>query len=1063
MSIGRSAPLRAETKPPRSVRPGGVAGRTLACLVAVAVSFGFLAAVPATAQTVNEITARWAEGTTSSVRQSEVLNSEWRFNLNDAAQAPANEPVANVFATITATNGTFGSVPTACLVNDVSPVSSVSADKKTLICNFGTQKQGTAIAAQIPVIASGPVGEKVSLSGDFFGVTAATTPIPIVQTLLIDFKLNEPDAWFEDASPDNDYVNLEFPWSLYLGNGSLTGPDTLTYTIQTTMSAGDVVRLDGPLSCDPFTTDSMAASGHPWSGGTHPANQLANFVGSCTLTPDGATGAFTLTLSGIDWTAANAPTYDSAGNLLPADRKVVASGRLLFQVDPHSTANVTMAVKANAPVYTSGDVTVQDDPTNNEASKVIPFRTGWSGDWDRTGTGTTAWDDDLRKSAGASVQTYFTAELPRADMAISECTVLDTRYVTFDNKVDVRPVGGTAANMGAYTVRYYTGNNASLDPESPTYDPNSVADCGALTSDWSTVAPSDPSTVKAVRIDFNALDMQRLTRVTMRVSVKINPDVATGQDIWVWHSMLRGSTWYSQLGSSSKVTDTPNARYPYTTVSRDLLRVVSVTPAVAKVVDKNPIQLGDNVTFTLTYSANGGSNIAARVNEYDMVDTLPKGLTYVAGSATTEPAVTTNADGQQVLTWSLNDVLTNTANTMVYSATTNKDTVAGQVMTNTVVTKVSGLTSPAAQASVTVSTAGVTVIGKSADQSLIPNLNGQGNGKGSWTVSLRSDDPTPQTFTDVIDILPYNGDNRGTRFSGDYAVTDVIAPDMTVYYTTTPSASLSDDPSAAANGSAGDPAGNSVGWTTTKPPASSITAVRVIGGELAPSTTRSFQVVIETSGAHGGDAFVNRAQARASHTELVMRTSAPTTVSQYYAYDLKKYVRDAQGNWHDAQDTNEVDWPEFVQGTVGSIEYKIVVTNTGQGDLSNITVTDKLFPSGNHTIASLASGESNEFVFTADLSGTTSTVRNVAVAHTELPPGSTQTSLPDPSDEANIGVVPVTPESPSPTVPESTVHAGSGPLNLAQTGTEAAWIVLGAGVLLLTGAAVIIGGRRRNA
>lgn len=952
----------------------------------------------ADANTVRQATARWADGTVQSVPQGDVLNSEWRFNLNDSAPAAANNEVDNVYVTITAANGTLKQLPDSCLTEGVNPASAILDGGTSVLCNFGSQKQGTAIAIEVPVVATGPVGSAVQLSAAFGEASAQTTTIPIVKGLSVDFKLSEPDAWYQ-ATGVNNNQRLEFPWSVTLGNGSQAGPDTLVYSISTSVNSGALLTAGNSFGCAPFTSSTLAASGHPWSGGGHPSDQTASFVGSCTLTANGS-GTFTLTLTGVDWSTANAPVKDSAGAALPADRSVVASGILYFEVAPASGAvsTVTMGVTASAPTYRAAadpSVTANDDPSNNTATKIVPLQRGWSGIWSRTSG--SSWDDQLRRSAGSPASTYMSATLNRSGVRASQCTVLDTKYVTFGSAA-VGGEGGTADKLGPYVVSYYTGGASALDPASASYDPNAVTTCGALNADgWTTTLPADLSSVRAVRVDYNSGDMPQLNRVVLRVYTTIHPDVPVNQDIWVWFSYAENESW---THATTSVTPTPSARYPYTTQSRDILRIVETTPAVTKTVDKNPIKVGDSVTFTLTYSANGGTGIASTTNGYTIADTLPVGLRYVPGSSTIgEPAI-----AGQVLTWSLSDVPTNTANVMTYKATTNDQAVAGRVMQNEVVTKVNGATSATATATVTVSSGGTTRIGKSADQLLIPNLAGDGVGSGSWTVSLRSDDPTTQPFTDVIDILPYNGDGRGTSFGGAYSLDAVDAGSGdTVWYTTALPAALSDDPADASNGAAGDPASNTVGWTTDKPTDSTkITAVRVIGGGLAQGQTRSFRVVITTRGASGGDVFVNRAQARAGHTELVMRTSAPTTVSRYYAYELKKYVQDALGVWHDAQDTNEADWPTFLDGSAGDVHYRIVVTNTGEGDLTDIAVTDALFPSVHYSIASLASGQSDTHEFSENLNGTHSPVRNVATATTTLPGDSSQAGLPAVSDEANV-------------------------------------------------------------
>ncbi|WP_345216404.1 hypothetical protein, partial [Georgenia halophila] len=55
----------------------------------------------------------------------------------------------------------------------------------------------------------------------------------------------------------------------------------------------------------------------------------------------------------------------------------------------------------------------------------------------------------------------------------------------------------------------------------------------------------------------------------------------------------------------------------------------------------------------------------------------------------------------------------------------------------------------------------------------------------------------------------------------------------------------------------------------------------MIGGELVSGGSFSFQVVITTQDAQPQDVYVNSAQARAEHTELVMRTSAALVVTDY--------------------------------------------------------------------------------------------------------------------------------------------------------------------------------------
>jgi uncharacterized repeat protein (TIGR01451 family)/LPXTG-motif cell wall-anchored protein len=468
----------------------------------------------------------------------------------------------------------------------------------------------------------------------------------------------------------------------------------------------------------------------------------------------------------------------------------------------------------------------------------------------------------------------------------------------------------------------------------------------------------------------------------MRVRQIIKEGVAPGQDIWEFGGWRQaGGDWIAQTNPASGVTNTPDARYPFTTgIRRDILRVASLQPFIEKSADRNVAQPGESVVYSLDYQVSG-SDADGVADGVTLTDQLPVGLTYVAGSATPEPVITTRADGGQTLTWSLNGVPVETQRALTYHARVGDDVEPGSALTNTAQAAIGGVSSEQSTAEVQIPNDGYTTIGKTADEAYIPNLAGDGVGEGSWTVTLRSQDPVTQAFTDTIDILPYNGDGRGTSFSGSYTLTDVTAmAGSTVYYTDADPATLSDDPADASNGSAGDPTGNTVGWTTTRP--ATPTAIRVLGPELLPGATQSFVVGIETDGVEGGDVLVNRAQAIAEHTGLVMRTSAPITVANFYSASLKKYVQNAAGEWVDANTATE--YPTYSVGD--TVPYRIVVTNTGQGTLTDLVITDDLFPEGSFTVDELAPGaeEVHEFSIVLE-AGSLDTVVNTACGTAAIP------------------------------------------------------------------------------
>ncbi|MFI9630358.1 hypothetical protein [Streptomyces sp. NPDC052042] len=943
------------------------------------------------AKPVHQITGRWAGKVPAQLAAGEVVTAEWRVNINDDEAAPSNELVDNVTFKVTLQHGTFDAIPDACLTKDVTPASSLSADKATLTCNLGTQQQGTAVVVQTPIVADGENGDEVSATGTIGGESAQVPPIPIRNAFGMDMVWGTPTNAFENG---DTYFDVDFEWTLNLKKGSEAGPDSVSYILKVTPPAGSVQV--GPRACEAFSAG--AADGHPWSGGSHPAGQMAPFVKSCTVTPTGNANEFKLTLTGIDYSQAKVPTKDSAGEPLPTDRVVVASGSVWFRL--MTTQVGATKLESSAPTYTSvSGQTAQDDPSNNTSSKVVMRAGAYVGQWSRwyTGSGGTSMDDTYRVSPGTRVNAHAVSGLATFSMdpntKLGMCVVLDTKYTTFESAEWTDP------SLAGIPTEYYVGDSPSLNPNSGSYNPEAFS-CGTGGDDlgaagWVTTVPADLSTVKAIRSNYLHSDIRHIgTNIALGAIQQIKPGTPVGTDVWTFKQYRQPNATWAPINGN--VTATPGARYAATTPSRDILRVIGVGPFVEKSADRSVLRPGDAATYTLTYSANGQGVAPPTVDGYKIVDTLPVGMLYVSGSADPEPAVTTDGNGQQVLTWALNGVTTNTQHTLTYQASATDKATPGKTLVNSAVTSVNGQNSRAATATVTVPVNGLTTIGKSADAAFIPNVKGDGKGSGSWTVTLRSYDPVPQEFTDTIDILPYKGDGRGTSYSGSYKL-ESVTPEAgaKVYYTTAAPGSLSDDPDDKSNGKAGDVTGNTVGWTQTFTP--DATAVRVIGPSLDPGARQQFKVAVATDGAKGGDKLVNRAQARDGHTELVMRTSAPITVANYYSASLKKFVQDKDGQWHDANEA--ADYPAFKYGD--TVKYRIVVTNTGQGTLKNVKVSDDKFPElGAFTIDSLEPGKSQSHEFSTVLDKSVSgTFVNTASATADTPPDSEvpPTIPPDPA------------------------------------------------------------------
>ncbi|ALX66046.1 hypothetical protein AB663_000921 [Microbacterium sp. XT11] len=957
-------------------RPGGIRHwirRAGAAVLAVAmVGAGVVVqAEAAGAATVYQIDGEWQAPAPATVSAGMALTSVWRFNVNDDSAAPTNDPVENVTITFTAQNARFVSMPDVCLTSDVSPASSISADGTTLTCNVGTRNEGTAELMLTGLEVRGATGQSVSLTGTIGGATMTLPAIPITNVFAMDMKFDggKPTSTRSDASQ-----LITFPWALRHAPGAAQGPATVSYDLTLSSTAGNTVTPQA-IGC---SVQGRQQSGYPYSGTGHAANQTAPFPATCTLVSTG-TNKMRLTLTGIDYSKTLLPTLGSDGNALEPGWDVVAAGVINLQF-PFTEGTVT-TLQASTPTYVAVSGESSTDLAANNVNEVASTRGIWTGGWALQNLSPPApgsiWTDTYRTMAGQPALSVSGVRPPLtgATQSTQVCTIVDSKYVDVVSASMGTISDGVVTPYPGITYWYYTGTgtNGNMDPGSNNYDPNAFTCNG--TAGWTSVKPADMSTVRAVKAIISpaagALISENVARLF--VESKIKSTVTVGQDIWTWtsYSVNGGTSWNNPHRTLSAAdvplsgVVTPNSRYPYTGGGRDVLRIIAATPAIAKEVDQPETIPGATVTYTLRYRANAPADTT--VPQITIEDALPSGMEYVAGSASVTP---TSISGQ-MLSWTLTDVPTNTDFVITLSARIPATATPGDVFENVASASINGTTATG-RASTKIRDGGYTMLTKTAAQAKVPHDHGVA--QDSWTVRVSSQDTRTQAFTDVIDVLPYNGDGRGTSFSGTYALSGPVTAvaGATVYYTTAPPESLKDDPADASNGSAGSIDGNTVGWSTTFTPQA--TAVRVIGPALAPSSAQEFTIAVVTSGATFEDVYVNRAEGRADRTELPMRTSSRFEIGAVNSVAMKKYVRDLDGNWHDANDVD--DYPAFHTGD--TLTYRLVVTNTGDQTLHDLVVTDdkvdlaarEPLPAGlqaGAVIAELQPGETNAVTIEYDV------------------------------------------------------------------------------------------------
>ncbi|MCL2465250.1 MAG: SpaA isopeptide-forming pilin-related protein, partial [Micrococcales bacterium] len=424
------------------------------------------------------------------------------------------------------------------------------------------------------------------------------------------------------------------------------------------------------------------------------------------------------------------------------------------------------------------------------------------------------------------------------------------------------------------------------------------------------------------------------------VGYQVNADATAGSELWALGSNTYGAgVWWPAPNPTSSSSTLPGTFYGATTTQgADFARVIGWSPVVSKSASISQAKPGQVVDYTVDASASleiGGSENVS----FSVVDALPAGESYVTGSASVAPAsVVANADGTTTLTWNL-DTQYNTDNAIAYSA---RILALSGTVTNTASVTAPDPDAPAgsaggftvsATASVAVVNPSTTVLLKQAADPQIP----AGLGADTWELTLTNMDLNAQSVTDVIDVLPYNGDGRGatgagTSYHGSFAVTGVTAPaGQTIYYTTADPATLSGDPADASNGAVGTPSAIWSVWPASGPAPAGVTGLRFVGGTLAAGASVSFAIDWSITGEQVGDVYQNLSWARADGTELVMMSGdAATVVTDASQLQIHKEFVSADG-W---QVGDLLHWKLTVYNGGTDPAYEVVVTDIPGANLT---------------------------------------------------------------------------------------------------------------------------------
>lgn len=252
----------------------------------------------------------------------------------------------------------------------------------------------------------------------------------------------------------------------------------------------------------------------------------------------------------------------------------------------------------------------------------------------------------------------------------------------------------------------------------------------------------------------------------------------------------------------------------------------------------------------------------------------------------------------------------------------------------------------------------------------------------NYFIDWRNGSATQSGGVKIVDVLPFDGDDRGSSGFSRLNVNTVTVPaGVVVEYS-----SLDASTALALAHSHPDGENQTFQWTAVKPP--TVTAIRIVIANLAPTTSGTAAVNVTAADVRAGGKLKNDLYGVAAFASEPIRAAVPLEIQTLGTASLSVTKTANLGE---------------VTAAGQILQYTIHVTNTGQEALSSITVTDHDFtgtgtaPTATCPSRVLASGATMECVTSSyivpqsDLD-TLSSVSNRATAVATPPAGASVTA-----------------------------------------------------------------------
>lgn len=752
-------------------------------------------------------------------------------------------------------------LPAYCLTAPGSnPVSSLSADKRTIICNTGTQgssavdlyptaklttasENGTTLTTSITVSSSDP------------GTISVTSPT-ITDTVSAAPRVNlKKTNYYTQTIVRDGVVGTSFSYGLSLmvdnqGGKGMRGAETIDQPFTL------VDDLSEFMPGAEFTgiSNVSGSSGIPWSSGSC-AGCVPN-SGTWTGVQAAPGDNVSITVSGADLSGVRLPTLNSGGGVMAQDQLYLATKVINFFVPtdqiPNGSTSFENTVRDFDPVSVTGQSNYGSDieplADNTVAQNYLkPTGISWGkGFFDVTSpnlrliaqSGGNASDGLV--FPGQSFQAEHVVNLalsaPRTYHSLVLCDNFDnsTFQVTRDGLpaeagAQVGPAYFLALGAGAQSklVIEYAAGGSRGHTETDWYAPSGprATNCEDSASHTGTAAGwvTDPTTLPGGMASVTSVRARATAPISLAdtqiISLRVNYK-ARGTDYYTGLPLPPGTmlanfmqvaedpdedgtrTWSGNVYNPITNNNTQGARANlaggYVRVSKDTLPAGKLSAVT-----------GETIDYAIQPSAtapvpSGEPPSGFVMHDITVVDTIPANLEYIAGSGSPAPAsVVPNPDGTTTLTWNLGDRTVNgTLPQLTYQAKVKLSAPNGAQEVNTVV--IASPDDPSREAART-DTYTIRIdkifgiaVAKTTPEPWVETLD-----RLLFDVEYVNNAVDNVSSLDMIDVLPYNGDGRGagSAFHGTATLRSVSSDnsDDVVYYTSRAPGDVDRDPSDASN------------------------------------------------------------------------------------------------------------------------------------------------------------------------------------------------------------------------------------------------------------------------